>query len=86
MEFYESRAAGLGLDLQAKIKNAVAKIQQNPDAGPPHKRSGFRKYFVDRFPFTIFYMELPDSIWVAAIAHGRRRPDYWKRRQRERET
>jgi toxin ParE1/3/4 len=85
MEFYESRAAGLGLDLQADVKEAAAKIQQNPEAWPPHKRTGFRKYFVNRFPFTVFYMELPDCIWVAAIAHGRRRPDYWRRRQREEE-
>jgi toxin ParE1/3/4 len=83
MEFYKSRAVGLGLDLQAEVKKATAKIQQNPELWPPHKRSGFRKYFLNRFPFTVFYMEVPDCIWVTAIAHGRRHPDYWKRRRLE---
>ena len=30
MAFYESRACGLGLDLQAKVEDAVAKIRSNP--------------------------------------------------------
>lgn len=85
MAFYESRASGLGIDLQSKVEAAVAKIQESPEMWPPHKRSGFRKYFVERFPFMVFYMELVDCIWVAAIAHGSRRPDYWRRRRREQE-
>ena len=83
MGFYESRAHGLGLDLQAKVEDAVAEIRRRPEAWPPHKDSGFRKYFTERFPFIVFYMELPDCIWIAAIAHGSRRPDYWSRRRRE---
>jgi toxin ParE1/3/4 len=83
MAFYENRARGLGLDLQEKVGEAVTKIQQNPEFWPPHKRSGFRKYFVERFPFTVFYLNLPDCIWIAAIAHGRRRPGYWKKRRTE---
>jgi len=82
MEFYEGHAVGLGLDLETEVRKATKKIQRNPELWPPHKRTGFRKYFVDRFPFTIFYMELADCIWVAAIAHGRRRPGYWRLRRR----
>lgn len=81
--FYESRATGLGLDLLAKVEDSIDRIQQSPEAWPPHKRSGFRKYFTERFPFIVYYMELADCIWIAAIAHGSRRPDYWKRRKFE---
>ena len=80
MGYYESRARGLGLDLQKKVEQAVGAIQQSPESWPAHKRTGFRKYFVERFPFTVFYMDLPDLIWIVAVAHGSRRPDYWKRR------
>jgi toxin ParE1/3/4 len=83
MGFYESRASGLGLDLEAKVERAVAIIQRNPESWPRHKGTAFRKVFVERFPFTIFYMELADSIWIVAVAHGSRRPDYWSRRTRE---
>jgi len=27
--------------------------------------------------------QLPEAIWIAAIAHGKLRPDYWKRRKVE---
>jgi toxin ParE1/3/4 len=78
--FYEKCARGLGLDLQLKVQEAIKKIQRRPESWPPHKDTGFRKYFLKRFPFTVFYVELGDRIWIGAIAHTSRRPDYWKRR------
>lgn len=83
MGFYERRTSGLGLDLETKVEQAVVAIQRSPESWPPHKRTGFRKYFVERFPFTVFYLDLPDCIWIVAVAHGSRRPDYWRRRPRE---
>jgi hypothetical protein len=80
MVFYESCAHGLGIDFALEVEKAVVRIQRSPDSWPPHKRSGFRKCFVHRFPFTIFYVDLPEHIWVVAIAHTSRRPDYWSRR------
>ena len=78
--YYEAEQKGLGLDLQTEVEKGVLKIRQFPIVFPPHKNSGFRKYFVERFPYTIFFMELPEIIWVAAIAHGSRRPNYWRKR------
>lgn len=81
MAFYESRAVGLGIDLLEKVDAAFARIQQSPEAWPLHKRGRFRKFFVERFPYVVFYLELPESILVVAIAHASRRPDYWTRRK-----
>ncbi len=78
--YYEGREKGLGLDLQQEVESGVLKIRKYPIIFPPHKTSGFRKYFVERFPYTIFFMEMQDAIWVAAIAHGSRRPNYWRNR------
>jgi hypothetical protein len=33
-----------------------------------------------RFPFAVVYRELPSVIQVLAVAHGHRRPGYWKTR------
>jgi toxin ParE1/3/4 len=41
----------------------------------------FRRHPLVGFPYQIFYTELEDAIWIAAVAHGRRRPDYWRRRR-----
>lgn len=80
--FYERRKKGLGLDLHSQVEKTIAKIQANPELGSPYKRD-FRFFRVRRFPFVIYYAELIDAIWVVAVAHGRRRPNYWRKRKRE---
>ncbi|CCI35129.1 conserved hypothetical protein [Microcystis aeruginosa PCC 9701] len=42
-----------------------------------------RRYLIRRFPYIIFYVEFEASIWVVAIANGKRKPDYWKKRNLE---
>ena len=34
-----------------------------------------------RFPYSVYYEELEDRIWVAAVGHHSRRPGYWARRK-----
>jgi hypothetical protein len=39
-----------------------------------------RKFVLRRFPFLIIYRDLPSTIQIVAVAHGRRRAGYWKGR------
>lgn len=43
---------------------------------------GVRRKLLRRFPFAIVFIELADSIRVLAVAHGARRPAYWRHRIR----
>lgn len=79
----KGKKKGLGQDLQSKVEQAIREIRQNPQLGISYKQTDFRYWIVRRFPYVIFYMELEESIWIAAIAHGRRRPDYWRKRRIE---
>ena len=81
--YYENQKVGLGLDFLAAVEQSLGKIEQNPNLGAVYKVMGLRRYVIQRFPFLIFYAELEEFIWVVAIAHGKRRPDYWRRRQVE---
>jgi toxin ParE1/3/4 len=81
--YYERQREGLGLDLQAEVEKSTHRIQTNPRACGLYKDTGFRKCVIRRFPFTIFYQELDDRIWIAAVAHQKRKPDYWLRRDPE---
>jgi hypothetical protein len=38
---------------------------------------GIKRVFVKRFPFSIYFLELPTRFRVLAVAHARRRPFYW---------
>jgi hypothetical protein len=35
---------------------------------------------MQRFPFVIYYLDMPDRIWIVAFAHASRKPNYWKTR------
>lgn len=81
--YYEEQREGLGMDLQAEIEGAVRRIQNNPQLCPLYGESGLRKCVVKRFPYNVFYLELEESIWIAAVAHQKRRPGYWAHRSPE---
>jgi toxin ParE1/3/4 len=81
--YYEAQKVGLGLDLLSEVEKTILKIQQNPNLGTPYKIEEIRRYTIQRFPYLIFYTELEEVIWVIAIAHSKRKPNYWKQRNIE---
>jgi len=66
--------------------NFVAEVEQAKDliVASPHRwpkgLHGTRKFVLRRFPFAIVYRERETDVQVLAIAHGHRRPGYWKNR------
>ena len=77
---YEAQQAGLGRDFRAEFEAALGRIVQNPQLYGI-ELGEFRACPLRRFPYTIFYIDLEDRIWVGAVAHQSRRPGYWSRRQ-----
>lgn len=72
---------GLGDELQIEIERAILEIRQDPKLGGPFGESGARFWIEKRFHYVIYYREFEDSIWVMAVAHGHRRPNYWRHRR-----
>jgi len=56
-------------------------ISANPGLGSPGEIQNARVRIFRSFPYSIHYIELSDHIVVMAIAHYRRRPGYWRRRE-----
>ena len=83
VEYYDRSKPGLGDAFQLEIESATRKISMNPSAFASYGVRQFRKCFVKRFPFTIYFREAEDRIWIAAIAHQKRQPGYWFQRQPE---
>lgn len=75
-KFYDGRREFLGETLLDIVFETVARIRSNPKMGRPGK-SQTRSWKVRRFPFRIVYLLRPDRIWIVAVAHLSRRPDYW---------
>ena len=78
---YELQRENLGREFRIEVEAAVERLRRNPRIYPLHDDKGTRKLVLRRFPFTIFFVELEDSFWVAAVAHHKRRPGYWARRR-----
>ena len=83
IKYYEKKRRGLGIDLADKVSEAFLRIQQNPGIYPFHNQTRIQKCLVRRFPYTVFYVQFDDHIAVLAVAHQKRRPDYWKFRRPE---
>ena len=77
--FYERRRVFLGDSFLDLVAETVAKIRANPDMGKPGKFRT-RSWKVRRFPFRIVYLEQPERLWIVAVAHLSRKPNYWSER------
>ena|ERR1039457_7206045 len=75
-KFYEARREFLGDGFLDLIEETLAKIQANPDLGKPGKFAT-RSWKVRRFPFRIVYLEQLERVWIVAVAHLSRKPNYW---------
>lgn len=76
IQFYDDQAAGLAKDFVDEIDAAIQQIAELPRSGAPH-RHGTRRIVLRRFPFAVIYRVETEVVEVVAIAHERRRPDYW---------
>ena len=77
---YEAIRDELGADFRTELEAALACIRDNPLLYAAES-GAIRVCPLHRFPYSIFYEDLEDRVWVAAVGHHRRRPGYWARRR-----
>ncbi|MEQ1588777.1 MAG: type II toxin-antitoxin system RelE/ParE family toxin [Gallionella sp.] len=75
--YYESEAAGVGLSFITSVHKGVAEIVDLPLAAQVI-RAGIRKKVLRHFPYNLFYAIEADTLVIVAVAHQRRRPNYWR--------
>jgi len=62
-----------------ELFRTVDGIVRNPQLFPVFYRDT-RKAMLRRFPYSVIYRVASDGIQIIAIAHARRRPNYWRNR------
>ena len=79
--WYEQRREGLGRELVAEVDAVFAAIARSPGRFPLYPRVsaelGVQRAAARRFPYSIAFIELASVVRVLAIAHEKRRPNYW---------
>jgi toxin ParE1/3/4 len=78
-QWYQERSALAADAFLEELDLAVERIAENPEMYPHYVR-GTRRYLLQRFPFYLVYREIAGKLEIVAIAHGRRKPRYWKKR------
>ena len=83
VDWYNDKRLGLGFEFKQEANRSVARIEADPGVGARYRSTDRRFFRLKRFPYVIYYKEFPDCVWIAAIAHERRRPNYWRNRKPE---
>ena len=79
-EWYTERNPSTANAFISELDHAISQIQTSPERWTMHLH-GTRKFLLRRFPYGVIYRITESAIQVIAVAHGRRRPGYWKSRR-----
>ena len=79
--YYESQEPGLGKRFEEEVEWAIRWLVENPSS-LPLLRGIYRRLNLHIFPYYIPFVVRSSTLWVMAVSHQRRRPEYWIRRTR----
>ncbi|MBI4026261.1 MAG: type II toxin-antitoxin system RelE/ParE family toxin [Verrucomicrobia bacterium] len=81
IEHYANIETELGERFAAEVDGLIEAVacdpQRYPQWNPPARR-----HFSDVFPYAVIYRDEPERVWILAVMHMSRHPDYWKERLR----
>ena len=75
-EYYEAQEEGLGEKFRSAVWAAIAILERFPEIGE-EVRPGIREILLRRFLYKLIYSVTDDAVYIIAVAHGHREPDYW---------
>jgi plasmid stabilization system protein ParE len=77
--WYKKRSPKAAADFIEELRQAAETILAMPDLWPPGKNNT-RRFLLWRFPFSVIYTLQESVVTIWAVAHGSRRPEYWRDR------
>lgn len=80
---YESFVPNLGRHFANEVERVIGILLEHPGAGA-RVDNELRHFALRRFPFSVVYADRGDLLFILAIAHGSREPEYWRPRVHDR--
>ncbi len=80
INYYEKCREGLGHEFAVEVYAAIERILTHPKAWPILDGE-VRRCQTARFPYGVLYAEESAEIFILAVMHLHRHPDYWKHRR-----
>ncbi len=84
--WYGSKAEGLDRKFLGAVHDALEELESYPQRFAKLETlaedAPFRRTLLKGFPYLIVYEVFENEVFVYAVAHASRRPNYWRRRKR----
>ena len=77
IEYYDEN--GLGLDFAFEVYAAIERMKSFPKAWQIIEED-VRRILVNRFPYGVLYSEEQEELYIVAVMHLHKDPEYWKHR------
>jgi hypothetical protein len=81
-DYYDQQQPGLGRRLWQEVDGHIFWISLHSNV-PRLRLGGYRKVNLRVFPYYIAYLVHGEVLWILAIGHSHRRPEYWIERARK---
>jgi toxin ParE1/3/4 len=78
-DWYFSHSIDASIEFLGDLYAALEDIAQAAHRWPKYLY-GTRRFVMQRFPFSIVYLDDLDLVTIVAVAHSKRKPGYWKNR------
>ena len=82
-----STVAGERYEGQAAVRAAFETLEREPDKFAKLEsivvNEPIRRCLLRGFPYLVIYELFDDEVFVYSVAHASRRPNYWRRRKRD---
>ena len=80
VDWYRGRSAEAAAGFVAELDYAIDQVTELPETWPEYKENT-RRYVFRVYPYSLIYRILGEEITVVAVAHAKRKPDYWTDRE-----
>jgi plasmid stabilization system protein ParE len=78
-QYYRLQLPGLELQFREEVRSTLRRLQTWPLAFPAEQKD-IRRALLRQFPYKLLYSVETDHIYIIAVAHQHRKPNYWSGR------
>ena len=82
ISYYERQQPKLGRRFKVEVERTLLLLGEHPETCRL-RPGGYRRVNLRIFPYYIPYIVRGSTLWVLAISHGRRKPEYWVQREKK---
>jgi toxin ParE1/3/4 len=75
-DYYEAIEKRYAREFKEELAAAVEFIRERPERLPV-RQNGFRRVNLRKYPYHLPYTVYQGAVWIMAVAHNKRRPEYW---------